>query len=559
MKNIIYILVLMAVSAVSVIAVVPEPVVYMGFNENWDAQTSSGTESPLYTYKANRYPYSTEGIWGNAIRLNPRNHKDISGSIYYANNGYVDQALDNSGNGLAKFTVCGWFKAESLMNQTGISLIRRVYVDAANNTLGIRTADTFGRFKLTVNNISETNVNWFNTEKLWTFFAVTYDGTITADNVQWYRGTDDGTLHANYPVSTLNAGAMLPSGQPLIIGNGLIDGTETFDGAIDEIKIFNDVLTLEQVQEVYQASFVQNQQFALYEPIAVPQPLIYLPFDGDWENYGSAGTDKVTIKLKYDPVTGVVSPGPKFISGVKGLGVDVSYRTDSKDFENGALRYGVEGDPNSPMIGALNGLRSFTVCGWFKSQTTVNTGYMFFNRRNPADTAWNMAFVTDVYARARTIINGVFAPWTPYAYWNVLNDWSFRIVRYNADNFGAEVEFLTYHPTNGGGRIETQGGTKSLAAGVLAISNKQLQIFPGFDGVFDELYLFGSKTDASGWLANDQIATVASLVNRGNMTGSDTSAYTGNPEAYSYIQGDFDLDAAVDLNDFAILAESWLK
>jgi hypothetical protein len=177
---------------------------------------------------------------------------------------------------------------------------------------------------------------------------------------------------------------------------------------------------------------------------------------------------------------------------------------------------------------------------------------MFFNRLND-DSTWNLAFNVDAYSRPRVRMNNIDSPWTPYAWWNTVDDWSFRAVRYSADNFGAELDFLYYHPTQD---IVGSRGTRSFAAGVLGTTDNEILVFPGFKGVFDELYFFGSRDDSSGWLTNEQIQAIASMVNRGNISGSDASAYDGNPEPYEYLEGDLDLDSKVNMLDFSQMAES---
>ena len=95
------------------------------------------------------------------------------------------------------------------------------------------------------------------TPENWVFFAVTYDGTITANNLTYYFGnasqeaTNDLTL-------TYNQGVIAQTG-PLTIGNqntvggnpskagGEPNGSQ-WRGLMDEIKIYNKVLTLEEIR-----------------------------------------------------------------------------------------------------------------------------------------------------------------------------------------------------------------------------------------------------------------------------------------------------------------------
>jgi hypothetical protein len=93
----------------------------------------------------------------------------------------------------------------------------------------------------------------------WVFFAVTYDGTLTANNVNYYWGspTQLATLDPASPL-TYNQGVCLSSGT-LTVGNfgTVVMGARTptgptdsrcFRGLVDELNVFSGVLSLADIQ-----------------------------------------------------------------------------------------------------------------------------------------------------------------------------------------------------------------------------------------------------------------------------------------------------------------------
>jgi len=93
----------------------------------------------------------------------------------------------------------------------------------------------------------------------WVFFAVTYNGNATTDNLSFYFGNANSTATLDSTM-TYNKGVMPVTGQ-LTIGNyQLAAGNPTgrttsgangaaFRGLIDEVKVFSKVLTLTEIQQ----------------------------------------------------------------------------------------------------------------------------------------------------------------------------------------------------------------------------------------------------------------------------------------------------------------------
>jgi hypothetical protein len=82
-------------------------------------------------------------------------------------------------------------------------------------------------------------------------FAVTYDGNLTANNVQFYRGTLTTPLTAVGTPLTLDQGAVANEGEPLVIGN-TVASLNGFAGLLDNIRIWDNVVPLTELEALRQ-------------------------------------------------------------------------------------------------------------------------------------------------------------------------------------------------------------------------------------------------------------------------------------------------------------------
>lgn len=533
------------------LAVLPQPALYIPFNADWDCQTLSGSDAAEYTLYKNYAPYSDAGVWGNALRFNPAAQYTAGGSLYYPDGGYADAVLDS---GLEQFTICGWFRSDSVPVNAVTLLVRQADSGTAGPGYVRILFDAFGRLRLIVNDVWEDQLHWYATEKTWTFFAVTYDGSASTDNVTWYYATENNAVYvqagATATHGSLAGGSLAASDSPLVIGDDSTVGAHTYDGTLDEIRLYNMVLTAGQVEEVRQLINSPEPTDSLFDPANTPEPLVYLPYDGGWNNQGTAGESEVTVLSGYDEGTNTLT-GPSFAEGVRGQCLDLSMRTSQVVFEEkGGIRYDDNDDPNAPMKAALNGLRSFTVCGWMKvDQTNLGNGSspFFFQRRDNQLYEYKIRFQTDQYGRPKSILNHVSGPWTPYAWWNMqpASGWQFKAYTYNADDFGQEEKWY-YAQKEANGALRA---IRPQSVGLLENSNEAVHLFPAYDGFADEVYLFGSKTDGSGALTLEQIQLVASRVHRNFVCGT---------EGYAVPEGDTNADCVVDITDVKNLGLNWL-
>lgn len=102
-------------------------------------------------------------------------------------------------------------------------------------------ADFDGAANLNVNALSTFSMN------AWHHLEVTWDGSTSASNVKFYL---DGVLSANNSATSGVGNRVSDASQSLYIGNSS-DGAHTFDGYIDDVKIYNYVRTPAQIAWEY--------------------------------------------------------------------------------------------------------------------------------------------------------------------------------------------------------------------------------------------------------------------------------------------------------------------
>lgn len=167
------------------------------------------------------------------------------------------------------FTVCGWLNCASPEMGSGGNRIAYC-LDAQNHGFDLVVAtngfEANAFLKLGVNEwpdntpaISSSSITIDPTEAdaNWVFFAVTYDGTLTSQNISFYFGSGSQAASLNW-TTDYNKGVIQDSGI-LGVGNankniwfaggqGTMGDVRSFRGLIDEVHVYNKVLTLEEIQ-----------------------------------------------------------------------------------------------------------------------------------------------------------------------------------------------------------------------------------------------------------------------------------------------------------------------
>ncbi|MDR1279396.1 MAG: LamG domain-containing protein [Opitutaceae bacterium] len=249
----------LATGAVSVFAAVtvPAPLLEFLFNEasgttttgTTTTGTGSGSTGTVATYQdstgaaASLHSADTFGVSGQAGDYAFDNTASTgmgsagTGGRVYAGNVATAQ-------GLTSFTLQGWFYSDTQINGAA-----RLLDDQSGGAqgFGLRADNNAGRLVLTVNSTSSAaSAASYTQTNQWVFFAVTYDGSQTSSNVNFYIGTTTSGVSL-VGTHTLNAGQSQANLLPLVIGNSTGSNNASninnrpFDGYLDNIRVYGSV------------------------------------------------------------------------------------------------------------------------------------------------------------------------------------------------------------------------------------------------------------------------------------------------------------------------------
>jgi hypothetical protein len=145
--------------------------------------------------------------------------------------GRAIQAVPEDWGPYDSFTFSGWYRTQSGMIG---SFGRLFWWDAPHQ---LYTFPDQGFF-LAVNSEFVGSPTVYDEEDEWVFFAVSHDGTQTANNVVFYKGTVTGPVVAMGTVD-LDAGPFSPGAQRFSIGNNppFSQPTQPFDGWLDNFRL----------------------------------------------------------------------------------------------------------------------------------------------------------------------------------------------------------------------------------------------------------------------------------------------------------------------------------
>lgn len=270
----------------------------------WDFEEGSGTTANdrsgnNYTGTITGAASYTSGILGGAL--------DFGGSNYVSIPSGITFALNNS------FSVCAWFKYDSGTGSktiTGKNNSEEGYgilqVDRTNGKVfwtAIRDAGDFA--------FRGSSASGGVTAGTWNFACGTYDGSDTIGGVTLYvNGTEDFTVSHNYP--ELTDGFTISD--PFLIGGN--NGAGSFDGSIDEVRVYSRVLSSGEVSSLYnekKAKINASQVGKLTSGLVG-----YWTFDGADMNatqaLDKAGSNNGTLSgtTKPSPAVGKVGQGLNF-------------------------------------------------------------------------------------------------------------------------------------------------------------------------------------------------------------------------------------------------------
>lgn len=221
------------------------------FNETGTTAPSAGSDPTILLLKdRNGNAVDLHGAVGSGVSgLSEDRAFDNRASDWAGFGGVGVQPSDNEAlDRFSSFTVQGWFKGDDGQSVTGnlARLVEKTDGFAEGGGWGVDWAPTqpYGRptgsigFGLRGEGGAGGFVSpaSYLSQGQWIFFAVTYDGTASSNNVKFYRGTVSQALHL-VATGTAAFGTERGSASPMSVGNGA-NRERAFDGLLDNIRIF---------------------------------------------------------------------------------------------------------------------------------------------------------------------------------------------------------------------------------------------------------------------------------------------------------------------------------
>ncbi len=244
----------------STVAFAQTPILFYNFN-NGTGTTAASTGSAnisavMYNSsnaQTNLYTASGTGVTG--LAGDYAFNSNATGMGYAGSGGYLSVSNISAGaiNGLDSFTLTGWFNTES---STEINNSARLFDFTSGNNGFLLDASAAGTLSLNVDGTSVGASSSFSATNSWVFFAATYDGTSSTNNVNFYEGTltSKPTLVGTASAST-GAMAIAPTGAFQIGGNS--GDVRSFQGDLDDMGVYGSgnnssgALTLGAVDALY--------------------------------------------------------------------------------------------------------------------------------------------------------------------------------------------------------------------------------------------------------------------------------------------------------------------
>lgn len=217
-----------------------------GRQAHWKFDENTGTSTADASGNANNGTLTNGPTWV-AGRIGSAIDFDAVDDVVAAGSG---ASLDN----LAAITITAWIRADSIgeggnpgrivHKGTGTSATNGwQFVTQGSNTI----AFAVDHATTDLNRVGPANAITFGA---WRHVAVTWTGSATATDVKLYV---DGVEVSSYATSTNGSGARSSdASSSAFIGNDNT-GVRTFDGAIDDVRIYNRVITNAELQAIYRA------------------------------------------------------------------------------------------------------------------------------------------------------------------------------------------------------------------------------------------------------------------------------------------------------------------
>ncbi len=258
-------------STVPATAALVSPLLEYRFNEPSGSTHATGTGTVPATLYLTDAPISNHGVSNGG--------DDHSLNTLQLNSGRGEHSHNVTAvDGLRRFTLTGWYAnagnnpAGNLWLDDGINLFFRsggaapgslaVFLSGSNGSATVDPTDGLGnRLAYADSNSGGSGVG--NPPPDWIFFAVTYDGSLTSDNLYYYQASVNSDVAQLGVARSLNAGQLDTGSRALRIGNSGANGF-SFDGLLDDLRLFDVVLTRPELERL--------RQFDVANSPIVPEP-----------------------------------------------------------------------------------------------------------------------------------------------------------------------------------------------------------------------------------------------------------------------------------------------
>ncbi len=240
-------------------ASIPAPLLSYDFNETGTTALATGSAAdsggnPVLNFNANNSttPADLHSGPGTGISGRPedRAFDNTGAGNQFSNVSHGQHATDfDAIDTLDAFTLSGWFQLPSTAQSIGLqdSIFENGSTSAGFRLRGGNRTNA-GTLQLTVDGQTRESSQVYTEVGQYVYFAVSYDGTMTSDNVKFYKGTvDDGlTLVDTF---SINAGTVNTENLPLFIGaNRQFLAQFPFNGLLDNIRIDGSAMPMESLE-----------------------------------------------------------------------------------------------------------------------------------------------------------------------------------------------------------------------------------------------------------------------------------------------------------------------
>lgn len=233
-----------------------DPLLKFAFNETGTTSASTGSDSAAVNFQIYNGTANVPADLHTAAGLGVAG--DIAGSPLFG----ADRAFDGTGAsfgvglnttdtglvGFKSWTISGWYKSPAVISGGGKVIFNTTPsgVNFNNEGFDARIGLTAGTLRLTSGGNLESSAVWQDSNK-WVFFAMTYDGTATSNNVKFYRGYRNAAEAGANPVGVTLLETLTRNGGTVpgttttgfFVGGYVVGGntSQTFPGFLDNIRV----------------------------------------------------------------------------------------------------------------------------------------------------------------------------------------------------------------------------------------------------------------------------------------------------------------------------------